>query len=188
MIGQAFVVRFDVRIVRSIAWSLAHHGCSPSYCDATEGRAWQFLLSWSSRAPPRTERTLACRIGPKSDQGRHDSENVWVCIWRKMDVYRYLFRLVDASKRNACDFVFYSRGSASRDLKKKGDMRHRSPPRDAHAGRSGCWRNWHFTTPNARIKLKHLYPSICESGGQSVALINSSIRGFQNGLQGIRQL
>ncbi len=20
--------------------------------------------------------------------------------------------------------------------------------------------NWHFTTPNARIKLKHLYPSI----------------------------
>jgi hypothetical protein len=20
--------------------------------------------------------------------------------------------------------------------------------------------NWHFTTPNARVKLKHLYPSI----------------------------
>src|SRR6202171_3811968 len=35
MTGQVFVVRFDVRIVRSIAWSLVHHKCSPSYCDAT---------------------------------------------------------------------------------------------------------------------------------------------------------
>src|SRR5216683_2690412 len=36
MIGRVFVVRFDVRIVRSIAWSLAHHECSPSYCNATK--------------------------------------------------------------------------------------------------------------------------------------------------------
>src|SRR6266436_494099 len=36
MTGRVFVVRFAVRIVRSIAWSLAHHECSPSYCNATK--------------------------------------------------------------------------------------------------------------------------------------------------------
>src|ERR1700681_476678 len=35
MTGRVFVARFAVRIVRSIAWSLAHHECSPRYCNAT---------------------------------------------------------------------------------------------------------------------------------------------------------
>src|SRR6266851_1414367 len=36
MTGRVFIVQFAVRIVRSIAWSLVHHECSPSYCNATK--------------------------------------------------------------------------------------------------------------------------------------------------------
>ena len=36
MTGRVFIVRFAVRIVRSIAWSLVHHEGSPSYGNATK--------------------------------------------------------------------------------------------------------------------------------------------------------
>src|SRR5260370_37834168 len=59
MIGCVFVERIDVRLAQSILRCLLHHHDAPRYCDATEGRARQFLLSWSSRSAPPTERLIS---------------------------------------------------------------------------------------------------------------------------------
>src|ERR1700686_5912459 len=53
MIGYVFVIRIDVRIVRSIVYLLPH-GDAPRYCDATIGASLEisfllFLLSRSAR-------------------------------------------------------------------------------------------------------------------------------------------
>ena len=36
----------------------------------------------------------------------------------------------------------------------------RIPDKQTLVEEIAAWQHWHFTTPNARINLKHLYPSI----------------------------
>src|SRR5450631_2742689 len=64
MTGQLFVVRFDVRIVRSIAWSLVHHKCSPSYCDATKvsSRAPCYLSAYAANGSKKRLRPSRLKI------------------------------------------------------------------------------------------------------------------------------